>query len=49
MRQLLDDPRALAWFEEHLTDMRRDAFGQRSLYWSLAIPFVVGLAAHAMG
>ena len=49
MRELLEDPDAMAWFEEHLTEMRRNASGQRILYWTLAITFVVGLAAHAIG
>ena len=35
----------LAWVGENLTLVRRSAFGQRILYWSLGIGFVVGLAA----
>jgi hypothetical protein len=34
---------------ENLTLVRRSAFGQRILYWSLGIGFVVGLAAHVGG
>jgi tetratricopeptide (TPR) repeat protein len=39
----------LAWVGENLTVVRRSAYGQRTLYWSLAICFVVGLAAHVGG
>jgi F0F1-type ATP synthase assembly protein I len=46
---LLDDPSARAWFEEHLTELRQDAYGQRILYNILAIAFVVGLAAYIAG
>jgi hypothetical protein len=45
----LRDPRVLAWFGEHLTELRRDASGQRILYQSLAFGFVIGLAAHVGG
>ena len=45
----VDDPRALAWMEEHLPKFRRSASGQRPLYWILGIGFVVGLAAHVGG
>lgn len=34
---------------ENLTLVRRSASGQRTLYWSLGICFVVGLAAHVGG
>ncbi len=39
----------LAWVGENLTLVRRSASGQRILYWSLGICFVVGLAAHVGG
>jgi hypothetical protein len=39
----------LAWMGEHLTLMRRSAFGQRVLAWIFGIAFVVGLAAHVGG
>ncbi len=39
----------LAWVGENLTVVRRSAYGQRTLYWSLGICFVVGLAAHVGG
>jgi hypothetical protein len=39
----------LAWAGENLTLVRRSAFGQRVLYWSLGIGFVLGLAAHVGG
>jgi tetratricopeptide (TPR) repeat protein len=39
----------LDWVGENLTLVRRSASGQRILYWSLGIGFVVGLAAHVGG
>jgi tetratricopeptide (TPR) repeat protein len=39
----------LAWVGENLMLVRRSASGQRILYWSLGIGFVVGLAAHVGG
>ena len=39
----------LNWVGENLTLVRRSASGQRILYWSLGIGFVVGLAAHVAG
>jgi hypothetical protein len=45
----LDDPDVLAWMEKHLPELRQSAFGQRLLYQSLAVGFVVGLAAHVGG
>src|SRR5215216_5842072 len=44
-----DEPRALAWMEEHLPEFRQQASGQRPLYWILGIGFVVGLVAHVGG
>jgi hypothetical protein len=46
---LLDDPDARAWFEEHLTELRENAYGQRLLYFTLAGTFVVGLAVYVAG
>jgi hypothetical protein len=48
------DPRlysreALGWMGKHLPELRRSAYGQRLLYQSLGIGFVVGLAAHVGG
>jgi hypothetical protein len=43
-----DEP-TLAWMEEHVAELRQSVSGQRILYWSLAISFVVGLAAHVGG
>ncbi|HEY6074834.1 MAG TPA: hypothetical protein VIV15_15995 [Anaerolineales bacterium] len=43
------DEWAQAWMEEHLTELRQSVSGQRILYWSLVISFVVGLAAHVVG
>jgi hypothetical protein len=45
----LNDPLVRAWFEEHLTQLRRDAYGQRILYTTLAITFVVGLVLYVAG
>ncbi len=39
----------LAWVGENLTLVRRSAFGQRILYWSLGSASVVGLAAYVGG
>ena len=39
----------LTWVGENLTEVRRSVAGQRTLYWSLGIAFVVGLAAHVGG
>jgi hypothetical protein len=39
----------LDWVREHLPELRRSAFGQRLLYQSLGVAFVVGLAAHVGG
>lgn len=46
---LLDDPDARAWFEEHLSVLRKDAYGQRILYSVLAATFVVGFASYVVG
>jgi hypothetical protein len=45
----LDDPSVRVWMEEHLPELRRSAYGQRILYQSLGIGFVLGLAAHVGG
>jgi hypothetical protein len=45
----LKDPRAMAWFEENLPQLRRSASGHGILYRTLAVGFVVGLAAHVGG
>lgn len=39
----------LAWVGENLSLARRSAFGQRILYWTLGVSFVLGLAAHGGG
>jgi hypothetical protein len=39
----------LDWVGEHLPQVRQSVSGQRLLYWSLGIAFVVGLAAHVGG
>jgi ABC-type molybdate transport system permease subunit len=43
------DERAAAWMEEHLPELGQYVSGQRLLYQSLVISFVVGLAAHVGG
>jgi len=37
------------WMEEHLTELKQSVSGQRILYTSLVISFVIGLAAHIGG
>lgn len=39
----------MEWVGDHLPEVRSSAYGQRSLYWTLGIAFVVGLAAYAGG
>src|SRR5215510_5011824 len=46
---LFADERVLEWMEEHVTELRQSVSGQRILYQSLVISFVVGLAAHIGG
>jgi hypothetical protein len=46
---LLRDPNVQAWTKEHLPELRRSVYGQRILYQSLGVGFVVGLAAHVGG
>ncbi len=46
---VFNDERAVAWMDEHLPELRQSASGQRLLYQSLVIAFVVGLAAHVGG
>ncbi len=46
---MLTDEQVLVWMEEHLAELRHSVSGQSILYQSLAISFVVGLAAHVGG
>ncbi len=46
---IFNDERMAAWMDEHLLELEQSASGQRILYSSLAISFVVGLAAHVGG
>ena len=46
---LLRDPDVLAWMDQHLPEMRRSVYGQRLLYQSLTVGFIVGLAAQIGG
>ena len=45
----LRDPLVFAWMDEHMGELRRSAYGQRLLYQSLVVGFVLGLAAHVGG
>jgi hypothetical protein len=46
---LLTDEYAMEWMEEHLSELKQSVSGPRLLYQSLALDFVVGLAAHIGG
>jgi hypothetical protein len=46
---LLEDPEARAWFEQHLTGLRQNAYGQRFLYLTLVTTFVIGLVSYLVG
>ena len=43
------DARTAEWMDEHLPELKEYVSGQRLLYQSLVIGFVVGLAAHVGG
>ncbi len=43
------DERAQEWMEAHLTELKQSVSGQRFLYQSLVVGFVLGLAAHVGG
>jgi uncharacterized membrane protein len=45
----LEDPYVRAWFQEHLSGLRKGAYGQRFLYSILVLVFLVGLAAYVAG
>jgi hypothetical protein len=45
----LSNPETLAWMREHLPELRRSAYGQRLVYQSLGLGFVVGLVIHVGG
>ena len=46
---ILKDPAAQAWFEQHLADLRQDAYGQRILYTVLVATCVVGFVGYVAG
>ena len=46
---LLNDPDARRWFEEHLPELRENAYGQRFLLSTLVTTFVVGLVVYVLG
>jgi hypothetical protein len=39
----------LEWVGENMPGLRRSAYGQRILYWTLLVGFIVGLAAYTGG
>ncbi len=45
----LDDPGVQQWFDEHMSVLRQDAYGQRFLYFTLAGAFVLGLVCYVVG
>ncbi len=49
VQDMFSDELVTAWMEEHLPELRQYVSGQRLLYQSLVIGFVVGLAAHVGG
>ena len=49
LQSILADEWAQAWMEEHLPGLKKSAYGQRLLYQSLAIAFVIGLVAQVGG
>jgi hypothetical protein len=49
VQSMFADEGVLEWMEEHVTELRHSVAGQRILYESLVISFVVGLAAHVGG
>ena len=46
---MFKDEQVLEWMEEHVRELRQSVSGQRLLYQSLVICFVIGLAAHIGG
>src|SRR5262249_35030635 len=46
---MFNDEQILEWMEEHVKELKQSVSGQRILYESLVISFVVGLAAHIGG
>ena len=46
---LLTNEWTMEWMEEHLPELKQSVSGPRLLYQSLAVAFVVGLAAHIGG
>ena len=49
VQAMFSDEGVLEWMEQHVTELRQSVSGQHFLYWSLAIGFVAGLAAHIGG
>ena len=49
LESMYKDEYVLKWMEEHVAELRQSISGQRILYESLVIGFVIGLAAHVGG
>ena len=49
LQSMFKDEFTMKWMEEHVAELRQSVTGQRILYESLVIGFVVGLIAHAGG
>ena len=47
--EMLRDSRVVEWFSDNLADVRKAAFGDRLLYQSLAVAFILGLIAYVAG
>ena len=47
--EMLRDSQVLDWFNDNLADVRKAAFGQRLLYQSLGVAFILGLIAYVAG
>ncbi len=46
---MFNDERTVEWMDKHLLELKQTASGQRIVYTSLIISFVVGLVAHTGG
>ena len=46
---MFNDERTEEWMDEHLAELKQTVSGQRLVYTSLIVSFVVGLVAHGGG
>ncbi len=46
---IFSDERMVDWMDEHLTELKQTVSGQRLIYTSLIVSFVIGLVAHVAG